>query len=201
MAPLTAWVVSETVRQAAAWAALDGPGGTAALVNVAAEALEGDELVGLVADRLRAAALPPGRLVLEVTEGAIADGGRALETLEALRGLGLRVAVDDFGAGHSSLGRLRELPLDLLKVDRAFLAAPDARGEAILRAVVALAEGLGVPTVAEGVETAEQLAEAADLGCALAQGFHIGRPVPADELARRMPPRRRAPGALAGRVN
>ena len=101
--------------------------------------------------------------------------------MAALRRLGVRVAIDDFGAGYSSLARLRDLPLDVLKIDRAFLAARSPKGEAILRAVVELGRSLGLPTVAEGVETAEQLGLLRRVGRGLAQGYLIARPMPAAE--------------------
>ena len=148
--PLTYWVLDEALSQAAAWRA-EGPGPLPVAVNVAIPALEADGLVRHVERRLAAHSLPPEALVVEVTEGAMADGRQAMATLAALRRLGVRVGIDDFGAGYSSLARLRDLPLDVLKIDRAFLAARGPKGEAILRAVVELGRSLGLPTVAEGV--------------------------------------------------
>jgi EAL domain-containing protein (putative c-di-GMP-specific phosphodiesterase class I) len=180
--PLTYWVLDEALSQAAAWRA-EGPGPLPVAVNVAIPALEADGLVRHVERRLAAHSLPPEALVVEVTEGAMADGRQAMATLAALRRLGVRVAIDDFGAGYSSPARLRDLPLDVLKIDRAFLAARGLKGEAILRAVVELGRSLGLPTVAEGVETAEQLGLLRRVGAGLAQGHLIARPMPAAEFA------------------
>jgi EAL domain-containing protein (putative c-di-GMP-specific phosphodiesterase class I) len=111
---------------------------------------------------------------------------RTEPTLHELRELGLKVAIDDFGAGHSSLARLRELPVDVLKVDRSFLAdvPTDPNAGAMLTAVLRLAEALGMDAVAEGVETPAQRQFLVAEGWRLAQGFALGRPVPAAELGR-----------------
>jgi EAL domain-containing protein (putative c-di-GMP-specific phosphodiesterase class I) len=151
-------------------------------VNLGARVLDAAALGEHVEQRLAAEEVPARTLVVEVTEGSIADSRGVVATLEGLRRLGVRVAVDDFGAGYSSLARLRDLPLDLLEVDRAFLAAPFDRGEAILRAIVALAKGLDLPTVAEGVETAEQLALLRRVGISCAQGYLLARPMAAAEV-------------------
>ena len=155
---------------------------------MAIPALEADGLVRHVERRLAAHSLPPEALVVEATDGVMADGRQAMATL---RRLGVRVAIDDFGAGYSSLARLRDLPLDVLKIDRAFLAARGPKGEAILRAVVELGRSLGLPTVAEGVETAEQLGLLRRVGAGLAQGYLI---------AGRCRPPSSGPGRGAGRT-
>jgi EAL domain-containing protein (putative c-di-GMP-specific phosphodiesterase class I) len=110
----------------------------------------------------------------------MAEHARAEAQLRQLHDAGFVLAIDDFGAGHSSLSRLRDLPVDMLKVDRSFLAAApeDPQASAIVGAVLALATGLGMTTVAEGVETIAQHDFLRDAGCPLAQGFHLGRPMP-----------------------
>jgi EAL domain-containing protein (putative c-di-GMP-specific phosphodiesterase class I) len=104
---------------------------------------------------------------------------------DELRGLGVSMAIDDFGTGHSSLGRLHELAVDLLKVDRSLLpsGADDARGATLAGATLGLADGLGIKAVAEGIETADQEAFVTARGYPLAQGFHLARPAPAAEAA------------------
>ena len=150
--PLTYWGIAEALRQAAAWRA-GGIADAYVAVNLALPVLAGEGLVEHVGARLRAEGLPADALLAEVTEGAMAEGDRVTAMLARLRGTGVRIGIDDFGAGYSSLARLRDLPFDLLKIDRAFLAGSSRKEEAILRAVVELARGLDVPTVAEGVET------------------------------------------------
>ena len=123
----------------------------------------------------------PARLMVEITEQAvIADRARAAAEIDALRALGVRVVLDDFGTGFSSLSYLAEFRFDLVKLDRSFLRriGEDARSQALVRATVALVHALGLPVCGEGVETEAQLAALRDLGCDLLQGFHIGRPAP-----------------------
>ena len=176
--PLTFWVVDEALRHAAAWRAA-GIGPVQVAVNLAASALDTSTVAEHAGERLRAHSLTPDSLLVEVTEGVIADGHRAMAALQALRSLGIQIAIDDFGAGHSSLARLRDLPLDVLKIDRAFITPPHGRSEAILRAVVDLARGLDLPTVIEGVENADQLDLVRRVGVTWAQGYLVGRPMPA----------------------
>jgi diguanylate cyclase (GGDEF)-like protein len=136
--------------------------------------------------------------VLELTESAWSlEASRLLPVLRELRAAGFTLAIDDFGAGYSSLWRLRELPVQVIKVDRAFLAdvPGDAQGCAVYAAILALADTVGCDVVAEGVETAEQAAFLREQGCAILQGYHFSRPLPADEagalLRERLIPERR----------
>ena len=125
----------------------------------------------------------PRRLVLEITESAaMEEPERTKPLLREFRRLGFRVAIDDFGAQHSSLGRLSELAVDVLKIDRHFLVDVPQRSEAsaICVAMIELAGALGMTAVAEGIETAEQYRFLADRGCPFGQGFGIARPMPAD---------------------
>jgi EAL domain-containing protein (putative c-di-GMP-specific phosphodiesterase class I) len=127
----------------------------------------------------------PRRLILEVTESLVMDDGEAAAaTLWQLRALGIRIAVDDFGTGYSSLSRLVDLPLDDIKIDRSFireLSVSDA-GATIIKAAIAMAHGLDLNVVAEGVETSEQLAFLVRSGCDQAQGYLFSRPLPAGEI-------------------
>jgi EAL domain-containing protein (putative c-di-GMP-specific phosphodiesterase class I) len=122
---------------------------------------------------------PHTPLILEITEGALIEHERATEVLTALRALGVRIAIDDFGIGHSSLGRLKDLPLDLLKIDRSFIAnLPRGNADrAVAESIVRLATSLDMTTVAEGVETLDQLRGVIDLGCDQAQGYLFARPM------------------------
>jgi EAL domain-containing protein (putative c-di-GMP-specific phosphodiesterase class I) len=127
----------------------------------------------------------PRWLQLEVTEGSLfADSTVAATTLRELDQLGVALSLDDFGTGYSSLSHLRRLPVQELKIDRAFVKrmADDARDRAIVRSVVDLAEGLGMRVVAEGVEDLVTWQVLRDLGCDLAQGWYVCRPQPADAL-------------------
>src|SRR5205807_9305520 len=123
--------------------------------------------------------IAPARLELEVTEGVLIENvARAASMLKALKRLGVRIALDDFGTGYSSLSYLQSFPLDRIKIDRSFIAClglPD-RSLAIVRAVIGLAHGLGLPVLAEGVETNEQLRTLIREGCDEMQGYLIGRP-------------------------
>jgi EAL domain-containing protein (putative c-di-GMP-specific phosphodiesterase class I) len=132
-----------------------------------------------VADAVAATAFDPSNLILEITESAMMrDPDAVVQNLEALRRLGLRIAVDDFGTGYSSLAYLEQFPVDILKIDRAFVAALDDDDTGGLApAIVQIAETLGHLTIAEGVETAAQAARLQELGCRLAQGYHLGMPL------------------------
>jgi EAL domain-containing protein (putative c-di-GMP-specific phosphodiesterase class I) len=153
-------------------------------VNLSPRQLRNPALGDLVAAVLDEAGLSPERLILEITETAMAgDTPGNLASLRALRRSGVRVAIDDFGSGYSSLGQLRRLPVDMLKVDREFLGeARSSEATALLRAIVELAGGLGLTVVAEGVERSDQLALVRGVGCRLGQGWLWSRPMPIDEL-------------------
>ena len=179
--PLSQWVTAEALRHAAAWRA-DGLGEVPVAVNLTAQALAADGFAEHVADRLQLEDLPGSALLVEVAEGAVADDRKVVTALEELRSVGVRVAIDDFGTGCSSLARLRDLPLDLLKIDGTFLVTPCPKGEAILRAVVELGRSLGLPVAVEGVETEAHLALARRVGAGWAQGYLFARPMPATRV-------------------
>jgi EAL domain-containing protein (putative c-di-GMP-specific phosphodiesterase class I) len=169
------WVLRESVRQAATWA-----GAPYLSVNVAGVQLEQPGFVGEVGDALRDGGLAPQRLVLEVTESSLV-GDDSAERLQALRRMGIRLAIDDFGTGYSSLSYLRRFPMDVLKIDRSF-TRDACEDSALLHAIVAMGESLGLVLVPEGIEEPEQADALRALGCRLGQGFLFGRPVPASEL-------------------
>jgi diguanylate cyclase (GGDEF)-like protein len=154
-------------------------------VNLSALQLDDPHLVELVTDILRRAGLGHDRLILEVTESALAhDAPGALARLFELRRRGVRLAIDDFGTGYSSLSRLRELPVDILKIDRSFVQTITSRHEPtpILQALFSITRGLGLDVVAEGVESPVQLATLSAHDCDYLQGFLFSRPVPPHEL-------------------
>jgi diguanylate cyclase (GGDEF)-like protein len=185
--PLGAWVVAEAAAQAAAWRAIQPPGVPAMTVsiNLSGRQLATPGFAVEVGAAIARSGADASHLCFEITENALldADGG-SVATLDRLKELGVRLAIDDFGTGHSSLTWLRRLPADYLKVDRTFVAGlgTDPGDTAIVRAVLDLGRALGLATVAEGVETAEQLAALRDLGCDWAQGYHLARPGPAETV-------------------
>ena len=169
-----AWVLRTATAEAARW-----PAPLSVAVNVAPQQFQDGRLVGNVRDTLAAAGLPGERLELEITESALLEDGGwgTMGQLQALKTMGVRISLDDFGTGYSSLSQLRSFPFDRVKIDRSF--ADDA---AVVRAVAALGASLGMRTTAEGVETAAQLERIRAEGCTEAQGYLLGRPVPASEL-------------------
>ncbi|MCK0510184.1 putative bifunctional diguanylate cyclase/phosphodiesterase [Aromatoleum buckelii] len=176
------WVLREACRQARQW--LDaGLPEVRISVNLSVRQLREKCLVDTVSTTLAANGLRPGLLELEITESAVMDNpGEAVALLQALKDLGVRIAIDDFGTGHSSLSYLKLFPLDHLKIDRSFVSdiEHDANDAMIVAAAVSLAHNLGLSVIAEGVESAVQVARLRELGCDELQGFHFSRPVTAD---------------------
>ncbi|MBI5104893.1 MAG: EAL domain-containing protein [Solirubrobacterales bacterium] len=185
MPKLTQFVLRRAVAQAAAWrrAGLDLRMG----VNVSAVVLVDENLPERVAAALKAESLTPDNLTIEVTEDAVMrDPRRCIAILERIAKLGVEISVDDFGTGHSSLEQLKRVPADELKLDRSFVMgmADDSHDAAIVRSVTELGRALGLRVVAEGVETPEVWRDLAALGCHVAQGFGIARPMPAAQFER-----------------
>ena len=185
--PLGRWVLRQACADAAGWG-VGAAGGAPwhVAVNLSGRQLEDAGLVADVADALAAAGLAPGRLVLEMTESVLVHHTDAVVArLHALKALGVQLAIDDFGTGYSSLAYLHRFPVDVIKVDRAFVARVGAGGRdaALARTIVALGEALGLRTVAEGIETAAQEEQLRALGCELGQGFHYARPMAVAGLA------------------
>jgi EAL domain-containing protein (putative c-di-GMP-specific phosphodiesterase class I) len=182
--PIGEWVLREACEGLASWQA-SGGGALWMAVNLSSHQLVDPALAALVARTLTTTGIDPATLHLEITESAaMSDVERTIETLQELRRLGTELAVDDFGTGYSSLSYLKRLPLDMLKIDRSFVAGvpDDAHAVAIAQAVVALARSLGLVTLAEGIETPEQLDALRRMGVDYAQGYHLGRPMPLDRL-------------------
>lgn len=196
--PLGEWVLRTACGQSAAWRRA---GRLPRLsVNVSALQLTQSDLVATVASALEDTGALPRDLYLEVTEHAVmSDVARATETIHRLHELGVKIGMDDFGTGHSSLSQLADLPFDYVKVDRSFIQRfdQDRRTAALLESIITLCRALDLPTIAEGVETPEQMRRLTGLGISFVQGFLFGRPVPAEEYDRRSLPSRR-PEVVAG---
>lgn len=188
--PLTRWVVRQALSDLAGF----GSDELEVSVNLSVRNLYEHDLVAWFATTLAQLSVRPQRLVVEITESMIMeDETTAAEVLAALRALGIRVWIDDFGTGHSSFARLRELPVDGVKVDRSFVAgAPHNDSDRIvLQSIVELVRSLDLESIAEGVEDEQHLELLRTLGCRTAQGYHIARPMPAGDLAAWMRARER----------
>ena len=174
---LGAWVLRAACKQAATL-----PSQMIMAVNVSPLQLRNPTFVREVGEALGAVQLPGSRLELEITEGILLDTSSAtLSTVKALQNLGVRFAIDDFGTGYSSLGQIGRIPFQTIKIDRS-LVGHDPRHRAVVRAVVALASGLRMQVLAEGVETEQDLYALQADGCSLFQGYFFGRPVAAPKL-------------------
>jgi diguanylate cyclase (GGDEF)-like protein/PAS domain S-box-containing protein len=179
--PIGEFVLNASTSEAAQWDERIGVS-----VNLSAVQFSGGKLVEIVSAALARSGLAPHRLELEITESVLLhDSAETLRTLHQLRALGVRIAMDDFGTGYSSLQYLRSFPFDRIKIDRSFIHEMLSNNEsaAIISAVVALSRRLGIMTTAEGVETQEQMARIQAEGCNTVQGYWIGRPAPATEVA------------------
>ena len=179
--PLTRYVLDGALGQIRAWADAGRPLQVA--VNLSARNLLDERLPAMVAELLTVHGVPAALLELEVTESALmTEPGRAQRLLERLARLGVAISVDDFGAGYTSLGQLKDLPVRELKVDRSFVTTmtQDRSNALIVHSVVDLGHNLGLTIVAEGVETAQALTALAGVGCDVAQGYHLARPMPVD---------------------
>jgi diguanylate cyclase (GGDEF)-like protein len=181
--PLARWVLDAALRQCNRWRQ-DGLDLSVA-VNLSMRNLHDPEVVDMSRQLLLRWGIPPARLVVEITESSLmADAARAMEVLGRLRGMGVSVSIDDFGTGYSSLAYLKRLPVDELKIDKSFVAhvATDRNDAAIVRSTIGLAHDLGLSVVAEGIEDQRTLEFLAGLGCDVAQGYFISRPLPVDAL-------------------
>jgi diguanylate cyclase (GGDEF)-like protein/PAS domain S-box-containing protein len=181
--PIGGWVLDELCRQAAEWRGL---GLSPKLsVNASPRELRRPEYADTLARAMERHSVEPSRVMVEVTESvAMGEAGAARKLISRLSDLGVGIAIDDFGEGFSSLSRLRELPVQQLKIDRSFMRdVPASEGpSAVITAIIRLAEALDREVVAEGVEREEQRRFLIDQGCPLAQGFHLSRPLPADQV-------------------
>jgi len=197
--PIGAWVLQQACATASTW-----QDHLKIAVNLSPVQFRGHALVAAVAEAVRCSGIAPPRLELEITEGVMLEENSAnLSVLHDLRNLGVRISMDDFGTGHSSLSYLRSFPFDTIKIDRSFVIDLTTRDEclAIVRAVTGLASSLHMNTIAEGVETEAQFAMLAAEGCTEVQGYLFSKPVPARELpalfARLCTSRMPVPGVLS----
>jgi EAL domain-containing protein (putative c-di-GMP-specific phosphodiesterase class I) len=180
-------VLQTAARQVVEWHRLPGLESLQLSVNLSPLQLQQPGFIDEVVSEIHDAGIDPNDLTFEMTETAMfRDIGATIATLEALRALGIRIAMDDFGTGYSSLAYLRRFPVDSLKIARELIAGPaesnDPEAWAFARAIVALGRSLGLSTVAEGIETPQQLRVLRGLGCGLGQGYLFGKPAAAEEI-------------------
>jgi EAL domain-containing protein (putative c-di-GMP-specific phosphodiesterase class I) len=184
--PIGTWALQEACRQARRLRGSGSDGGSPTIaVNLSGIQFAQPNLGDVVAGALSAAGVEGGALWLEITETVLMeDAASTVGSLGALKALGVQLAIDDFGIAYSSLNYLKRFPVDMLKVDRSFVEGlgSDKESSTIVSAVVGLAHTLGMTALAEGVETAEQLAQVRALGCDAAQGYLFARPEPEDRL-------------------
>ncbi len=176
-------VLGQAARQLVTWKAGLGNREFTVGVNLSVRELGDPRLLERVSGTLSDSGLPPDALALELTESVFSDSDEHSAVLQALRALGPRLFVDDFGTGYSSLSYLRRFAVDGLKIDRSFVAdIADPRDRRVTQAIVSMAVDLGVPVIAEGIETDRQLSALIEMGCTLGQGFLLARPQPADRI-------------------
>jgi EAL domain-containing protein (putative c-di-GMP-specific phosphodiesterase class I) len=179
------WVLERACLDRRGWRSSRQSGEPMISVNVSAHQLMSPDYAATVAAVLSETDTDPKLVTLEVTESVfVQDSERAFIVLSELKSLGVRLALDDFGTGYSSLNYLKRFPIDIVKIDRAFVAdlADDPASHAIVLAVVELAHALGMTVVAEGIETVEQHKRLLALGCDSCQGYYFARPMPAEDL-------------------
>jgi EAL domain-containing protein (putative c-di-GMP-specific phosphodiesterase class I) len=189
--PIGDWVLEHAVLAAARWQAIPGSRPSVS-VNVSARQIRSPGFVSAVRRHLDRARLPPDRLTLEITETLLLhDGEQVWNDLARLRDHGVRVAIDDFGTGYSSLSYLRQMPVDILKIDRSFVRdlATSRQQWAVVESIVHLAHRLDLQVVAEGIERPDERAALQQMGCPFGQGFLFARPLSAADAVRRLRPR------------
>jgi diguanylate cyclase (GGDEF)-like protein len=177
--PIGEWVLRTACKQASAW-----PEAVSISVNLSPLQFRGGKLLETIVSALAYSGLPASRLELEITEGALLDDAEGLlQTLVAIRELGVGISMDDFGTGYSSLGYLQKFPFDKIKIDQSFIRDIDTRPDrqAVVRAVIGLGSALGMTTIAEGVETEAELSCIRAEGCHQVQGYLTGRPLSAED--------------------
>ncbi|BCB02658.1 sensor domain-containing protein [Bacillus sp. KH172YL63] len=181
--PIGKWVLREACQQSKSWEE-QGLGVIPVAVNISVRQIKDDGFVDMVKETLAEMAFQPSRLELEITESIMQDFERSTEVLNRLKEVGVTISMDDFGTGYSSLNNLRHLPIDSIKIDKSFVddiakASPQV---SIVKAIIDMSQNMNFTTIAEGIETAEQVAFLRGNGCQVGQGYHFGRPMPASEL-------------------
>ncbi|WP_052712084.1 sensor domain-containing protein [Domibacillus indicus] len=176
---LTRWVLHEACRQSREWTDQNRPGYVS--VNISPHHLYRKDLTSTILEAIQQSGIQPDQLELEITEsGIVQDVEMAIQTIKQLKSIGVRISIDDFGTGFSSLSHLKELPVDILKIDRSFIQdLPESeKDQMIVRSIIQLASAMGLHVVAEGVEEEKHLTILKEMGCQTAQGYYISRPVP-----------------------
>jgi diguanylate cyclase (GGDEF)-like protein len=201
--PIGRWVLQEACRQAAAWSAAGLALGIS--VNVSAYQLNRSDFAEDVRHALHSSGIEPSLLTLEITETTLVrDVPAASERLQEVKALGVRVAIDDFGTGYASLSHLQRMPVDILKIDRSFVAAlgDGEQSRELLAAILGVGQSLSLSVVAEGIEEQRQRIALEEMGCEMAQGFLLGHPGPAEDIGvlieGERPPREGLAPAVAG---
>jgi len=181
--PIGEWVLHTACAQLARWQR-NGLPGLKMAVNLSVRQCRQQDMVNNVARALVAAGLQPDHLDLEITESILLEEQSVINTLHELEAMGVDFSIDDFGTGYSSLSYLKRLPIDTLKIDKSFVQniPGDSDNATIAQAILAMAHSLGIRVVAEGVETAEQLAFLRQHGCDAMQGYYFSPPLPAQDL-------------------
>jgi diguanylate cyclase (GGDEF)-like protein len=200
--PLGAWALNEACRQMRAWRDA-GLGDLTVSVNLSPRQFHTGDMVDLVRNALSNNGLEPGMLELEITESVLIKGNtEAIDKLNELGRMGVKLAIDDFGTGYSSLSYLKRLPIHRLKIDKSFVREShiDPDDAAIATAIIGMAKGLGIGVTAEGVENEAQLAFLKQAGCQIVQGYYFGTPLPADDLAKLVRQVRQGGSAANGRL-
>lgn len=184
--PLGAWVLREACRQVQEWREqYNGKLDFSVTVNISIRQFQQKELVDMVGRALIASSLPARCLILEITESfMMQDTEATIAKLQLLKDLGVRLAIDDFGTGYSSLSYLQRFPVDILKIDKSFIdkLGQGSEGNAVAKAIIMMGDSLNLKTIAEGIETPDQIGELQSLGCGAGQGFHFAKPLNREDM-------------------